>query len=89
MSSRNTGSGSKSSVIEHIQDLAYFMKVGARLIAIEQIHFQLNDWSNNKLHEDGGPSYWMKQEKIEVFGRVSWNKKPKTHTWYKYTKISK
>eukprot|EP00943_MAST-04B_sp_MAST-4B-sp1_P006047 g6047.t1 len=78
--------GSKETVIEHIMELGYHMKVGAVLIAVSQISFKLNDWSSSKFHKDEYKC-WMKEEKITLTGRLSWNKSAREHTFYKYTKI--
>ena len=79
--------GSKLTLIEHIMELGYYMKIGAVLISVDRINFRLNDWSSSKFHKNDDYPGWMKEEEIEMNGRLSWNKSSRYHKFYKYTKL--
>lgn len=84
MGSRN---GTNVDILGNFCELCRFMKNGSKIIAVDQLtRFETNSWL---IDGDDGLGYWMKEEKIELHGAVSWNRgDAKVHDWYMYTKVA-
>ena len=87
MRGRNT-----ENLMEHIARLMRGMKVGARMITVDQVsELKTNCW--NKLENSGcrkGEDHtcWMKEQPVVLHGAYSWNRgDPRDHILYLYEKM--
>ena len=87
MRGRNT-----ENLMEHIARLMRFMKVGARMITVDQVtELKTNCWNKDKNPNSliqEGHTCWMRETPVMLYGAYSWNRgKPRNHKLFLYEKI--
>ena len=86
MSGRNSGD-----LMGHIARLMRHMKIGARMITVDQVlSLDTNCWGEDvrNAEDPTDEGCWMKEEKVSLYGAYSWNSGvPRDQTLWLYTKV--